>query len=120
LDTISWKSLYKEKSNLFNLRIIRSFVYYYNIEIEIGPNRRTKSDPRNRQTKLIKYRKESSQYRIWNYTNNKIEEITFTRINESDYIITLKKLEEQKIISSLFNESKDPSSNSEIIEILIS
>jgi hypothetical protein len=34
-------------------------------------------------------------------------------------MITLKELEEQKITSSLFNESKDPSSNNKIIEISI-
>jgi hypothetical protein len=93
LDTTSWKSLHKKKSDLFNLRIIGSFVYYYNIEIEIGSNRRIKSDSRNRQTRLIRYNKRSNQYKIWNSTNNKVEKITFTRINESDYIITLKKLE---------------------------
>jgi hypothetical protein len=57
LDTISWESLYREKSNLSNLRIIGSLVYYYNIEIETGPNRRIKSDPKDRQTKLIGYSK---------------------------------------------------------------
>jgi hypothetical protein len=60
LDTISWKSLHKEKSDLFNLRIIESFVYCYNIETETGLNRRTKSDPRDRQTRLIRYGKGSS------------------------------------------------------------
>jgi hypothetical protein len=35
-------------------------------------------------------------------------------------VIILKELEEQEIILSLFNESEDPSSNNEIIEILIS
>jgi hypothetical protein len=34
-------------------------------------------------------------------------------------MIILKKLEEQKMISSLFNESEDHSSNNEIIEISI-
>jgi hypothetical protein len=43
----------------------------------------------------------------------------FTRINESDYIIILDELGEQEIILFLFNESKDPSSNNEIIEISI-
>jgi hypothetical protein len=119
LDTTPWESLYKEKSNLCNLRIIRSLVYYYNIETETGPNRRIKSDPKNRQTRLIGYGKRSSQYRVWNSTNNKVEEITFTRINESNYMVTLKELEEQKIISSLFNESEDPSSNNEMIEVSI-
>jgi hypothetical protein len=94
LNTISWKSLHEEKPDLFNLRIIGSLVYCYNIEIETDPNRRTKSDPKNRQTKLIRYSKRSSQYRIWNPTNNKVEEITFTRINESDYIVILEKLGE--------------------------
>jgi hypothetical protein len=93
LDTIPWKSLYKEKSNFSNLRIIKSLVYYYNIETETGSNRRIKSDSKARQIKLIGYGKESSQYRIWNSINNKIEEITFIRINESDYMIILKKLE---------------------------
>jgi hypothetical protein len=60
LDTTPWESLYKEKSDLSNLRIIKSLVYYYNIETEISPNRRTKSDPRNRQTKLIRYSKRFS------------------------------------------------------------
>jgi hypothetical protein len=119
LNTIPWKSFYKEKSNLSNFRIIKLFVDYHNIETETGPNRRIKSDPKNRQTKLIGYGKESSQYRIWNPINNKIEEITFIRINESDYMITLEELREQKIISSLFNESEDPSSNNKMIEISI-
>jgi hypothetical protein len=46
LDTTPWESLYKEKSDLSNLRIIGLFVYYYNVETETDPNRRTKSDPR--------------------------------------------------------------------------
>jgi hypothetical protein len=119
LDTIPWESLYKEKFDLSNFRIIRSLVYCYNIETETDPNRRIKSDPKDRQTRLIGYSKGSSQYRIWNLINDKIEEITFIRINESDYMIILKELEEQKMISSLFNESEDPSSNNKIIEISI-
>jgi hypothetical protein len=119
LDTISWKSLYREKSDLSNLRIIESLVYYYNVETEIGSNRRIKSDPRDRQIKLIGYSKGSNQYRIWNSINNKVEEITFIRIDESNYMIILEKLKEQKITSSLFNESEDPSSNNKIIEISI-
>jgi hypothetical protein len=94
LDTISWKSFHEEKFDLSNLRIIESFVYCYNIEIETGPNRRIKSDPRDRQTRLIKYGKGFNQYRVWNPTNDKVEEITFTRINESDYMVTLEELEE--------------------------
>jgi hypothetical protein len=35
-------------------------------------------------------------------------------------MITLEKLGEKEMISSLFNESEDPSSNNEIIEISIS
>jgi hypothetical protein len=64
LDTIPWESLYRKKPNFFNLRIIGLLVYYYNIEIETDPNRRTKSDLRDRQTKIIKYSKGFSQYRI--------------------------------------------------------
>jgi hypothetical protein len=120
LNTTPWKSLYEEKSDLSNLRIIKLFVYYYNIEIETGLNRRTKLDSRNRQIRLIRYDKEFSQYRIWNSTNNKIEKVTFTRINESDYMIILKELEKQEMISFLFNESEDFSSNNKMIEISIS
>jgi hypothetical protein len=94
LNTTPWKSLHGKKSDFFNFRIIRSLVYYHNIETETGPNRRIKSDSRARQTKLIGYSKGSSQYRIWNPTNNKIEKITFIRINESDYMVILKELEE--------------------------
>jgi hypothetical protein len=64
LNTTSWKSFHEEKSDFSNFRIIRLLVYCYNIETETDPNRRTKSDPRNRQTKLIRYSKRSSQYRI--------------------------------------------------------
>jgi hypothetical protein len=92
LNTTPWESLHREKSDLSNLRIIKSLVYYYNIETEINFNRRTKSDPRNRQTKLIRYSKGSSQYRIWNSINDKVEKITFTRINELDYMVTLEEL----------------------------
>jgi hypothetical protein len=119
LDTTPWKSLYRKKSDLSNLRIIKSLVYYYNIETETDPNRRIKSDPRDRQIRLIKYGKKFSQYKIWNPINDKIEEITFIRIDESNYMIILEKLKEQKITSSLFNESEDPSSNNKIIEISI-
>jgi hypothetical protein len=119
LDTIFWESFYREKSDLSNFRIIGSLVYCYNVEIETGSNRRIKSDPRNRQIRLIRYSKRSNQYRIWNSINDKIEKVTFTRINESDYIIILEELGEQKIISSLFNESEDPSSNNKMIEISI-
>jgi hypothetical protein len=93
LNTILWESLYRKKSDFSNFRIIKSFVYYHNVETETDPNRRIKSDPKARQTKLIGYGNRFSQYRIWNPTNNKIETITFTRINESDYIIILKELE---------------------------
>jgi hypothetical protein len=64
LNTTSWESFYKEKSDFSNFRIIELFVYCYNIEIETGLNRRIKSDPRDRQIKLIGYGKGSSQYRI--------------------------------------------------------
>jgi hypothetical protein len=57
LDTTFWESFYEEKSDLFNFRIIGLFVYYYNVEIETGPNRRIKSDFKIRQTKLIGYGK---------------------------------------------------------------
>jgi hypothetical protein len=119
LDTTFWKSFYKEKSDFSNFRIIKSFVYCHNVETETGPNRRIKSDFRIRQTRLIGYDKGFSQYRIWNPINNKIEKVTFIRINESDYIIILEKLEKQEIILSLFNESEDPLSNNKMIEISI-
>jgi hypothetical protein len=119
LNTTPWESFHREKSNLSNLRIIKSLFYYHNIETETDLNRRIKSDPRTRQTKLSEYNKECSQYRIWKPINDKIEEITFIRINESDYIIILKKLEEEEIISSLFNKSEDLSSNNKIIKISI-
>jgi hypothetical protein len=93
LDTTPWKSLHEEKSDFSNFRIIKLLVYCYNVETETGPNRRIKSDIKARQTKLIGYSKRSSQYKVWNPINNKIEKITFIRINESDYIIILKKLE---------------------------
>jgi hypothetical protein len=57
LDTIFWESLYEEKSDLSNLRIIESFVYYHNIETEIYLNRRIKLDSKARQIKLIGYSK---------------------------------------------------------------
>jgi hypothetical protein len=116
LDTTSWKSFHKEKSDFFNFRIIESLVYYHNVETETDPNRRTKLDFRARQIRLIRYSKESNQYKVWNSTNDKIEEITFTRINESNYIIILEELKEQKILLFLFN---DPSSSSEIVKISI-
>jgi hypothetical protein len=84
----------EKKSDFSNLRIIGSLVYYHNVEIEIGFNRRIKSNSRNRQIRLIRYSKGFSQYRVWNPINDKIEEITFTRINESDYMVTLEELEE--------------------------
>jgi hypothetical protein len=120
LYTIPWESFYKEKSDLSNFRIIGLLVYYYNVEIETGLNRRIKSDPRNRQIKLIGYSKGFSQYRVWNSINNKVEEITFIRINESDYMVILEELGEQEMILSLFNESEDFLSNNEMIEISIS
>jgi hypothetical protein len=92
LDTTSWESFYEEKSDFSNFRIIGSFVYCYNVEIETGFNRRTKSDFRNRQIRLIEYGKGFSQYRVWNSINDKIEKVTFTRIDESDYVITLEEL----------------------------
>jgi hypothetical protein len=64
LDTTPWESLYKEKSDLSNLRIIGSLVYCHNIETETGPNRRTKLNSRIRQIRLIKYDKEFNQYKI--------------------------------------------------------
>jgi hypothetical protein len=60
LDTTSWESLYKEKSDFSNFRIIRLLVYCYNVETETGPNRRIKSDSRARQIRLIGYGKGSS------------------------------------------------------------
>jgi hypothetical protein len=64
LNTTPWESLYEEKSDFFNFRIIGLLVYYYNIEIETDSNRRIKSDPKDRQIKLIRYNKGFSQYRI--------------------------------------------------------
>jgi hypothetical protein len=89
---ILWESLYGEKSDLSNFRIIGSLVYCYNVEIETGSNRRIKSDPRTRQIKLIGYSKRSSQYKVWNPINDKIEEVMFIRIDESDYMVTLEEL----------------------------
>jgi hypothetical protein len=60
LNTTLWESLHKEKSDLFNLRIIGLLVYYYNVEIKTGSNRRIKLDSRARQTRLIGYDKKSS------------------------------------------------------------
>jgi hypothetical protein len=60
LNTTSWESLHEEKPNFSNFRIIESFVYCHNIEIETDFNRRIKSDPRTRQIKLIGYGKGSS------------------------------------------------------------
>jgi hypothetical protein len=60
LNTTSWKSFYKEKSDFSNLRIIGSLVYYYNVEIETGPNRRIKSDLKDYQIRLIRYGKGSN------------------------------------------------------------
>jgi hypothetical protein len=57
LNTTSYESFYKKKSDLFNFRIIELLVYYHNIEIETNPNRQIKSDFRIRQTKLIGYNK---------------------------------------------------------------
>jgi hypothetical protein len=39
LDTIFWKSLYGEKSDLFNFRIIGLLVYCHNVETETDLNR---------------------------------------------------------------------------------
>jgi hypothetical protein len=60
LDTTPWKSLHEKKSDFSNFRIIKSLVYCYNVETEIGFNRRIKSDPKIRQIRLIKYSKGSS------------------------------------------------------------
>jgi hypothetical protein len=87
------ESFYGKKSDFFNLRIIRLLVYCHNVDTETGLNRRTKSDLRIRQTRLIGFNKGSSQYRVWNPANNKIEEVIFIRIDESDYMITLEELE---------------------------
>jgi hypothetical protein len=57
LDTISWESLYKKKFDFSNFRIIKSFVYCYDIEIKIDSNRRIKSDSKARQIRLIGYGK---------------------------------------------------------------
>jgi hypothetical protein len=94
LDITPWESFYGEKSDFFNFRIIGLFVYCHNVETETCLNRRIKSDLRTRQIRLIGYGKGSSQYRVWNPTNNKVEEITFIRINESDYMTILEELEE--------------------------
>jgi hypothetical protein len=93
LNTTTWESFYREKSDFSNFRIIGLFVYYHNIEIETGSNRRIKSDLKIRQIRLIGYSKKSSQYRIWNPTNDKVEEVTFIRIDESDYVVILEELE---------------------------
>jgi hypothetical protein len=64
LNTISWELSYREKSNLSNFRIIKLLVYYYDIEIETGFNRRIKSDSRARQTRLIGYSKGSTSAKV--------------------------------------------------------
>jgi hypothetical protein len=53
LDTTPWESLYEEKSDFSNFRIIGLFVYCHNVETEIDFNRRIKLDFRIRQIKLI-------------------------------------------------------------------
>jgi hypothetical protein len=48
LDTTPWESLYEEKSDFSNFRIIGLLVYYHNIKTETDLNRRIKSDLRTR------------------------------------------------------------------------
>jgi hypothetical protein len=60
LNITPWESLYGEKSDFSNLRIIKLLVYHHNIETETDPNRRIKSEPKIRLTRLIGYNKRFS------------------------------------------------------------
>jgi hypothetical protein len=64
------------------------------MESETGPNRRMKLEPRARKYRLIKYEKETTQLRVWNPANKQIEKMTFTRINETDTVISQAKADQ--------------------------
>ena len=83
-----YECLYKEKPDVSHLRIIGSAVYCHEVESETGPNRRMKLEPRARKCRLIGYGKGTTQLRVWNPANRQVEEVTFTRIDETDTVIS--------------------------------
>ena len=83
-----YECLYKKKPDVSHLRIIGSAVYYHEVESESGLNRKMKLELRARKCRLIGYGKGTTQFRVWNPANKQVKEITFTRINETDTIIS--------------------------------
>ncbi len=83
-DKTLYKTWYGHKPDLSYLKIIGSAIYYLNIEkIDIK-----KLDPVTRKYQLIGYRFENNQYRVWNPETIEIKDVTFVKINETDYRMT--------------------------------
>jgi hypothetical protein len=83
-----YEYFYKEKPDVSHLRIIGLAIYYYKMKSETGPNRRMKLELKTRKCRLIGYGKGITQFRVWNPANRQIEEVTFTRIDETDTVIS--------------------------------
>jgi hypothetical protein len=47
-----------------------------------------KLEPRTRKCRLIGYGKRTTQLRVWNPANKQVKEMTFTRINETDTVVS--------------------------------
>ena len=58
-----YKALWGKKSNVNHLRTIGSVVYARNVEIQLN-NLKKKLDSRARKVRLIKYDKDTGQYKI--------------------------------------------------------
>jgi hypothetical protein len=82
-DKTPYEAYWGEKPNIEHLRAIGSIVYARNVEIQLEDPRK-KLDPKARKVRLIGYRKGSDQYKVWNPITNKVEEVTFVRIDEND------------------------------------
>jgi hypothetical protein len=83
-----YKYLYKKKPDISHLRIINSAIYCHEVERESGPNRKMKLELRARKYRLIRYGKGTTQLRVWNPANKQVKEMTFTRIDKTDTVIS--------------------------------
>jgi hypothetical protein len=85
---IPYECLYKKKLDISYFRIIGLAVYCHEVKKELKPNRRMKLELRVRRCRFIGYGKGITQFRVWNPANRQVEEVTFTRIDETDTVIS--------------------------------
>src|SRR5450755_1179102 len=78
-----YEAWYGKKPDLLYLKIIGSVIYCLNVETKVN-----KLDPVARKCRLIGYGPGSNQYRVWNPETTEIKDVTFVKVDETDYRVT--------------------------------